>query len=159
MTSHVLRGHPRISDHARWLVVGFLAGAFAVLVFHQGALGMLHSLGFSPRAPYSMQATAPWGIPQIWSTAFWGGLWGVALAFALRIWDGPALIANSTLFGAILPTLVAWFIVAPLKQQPMAAGFVPAAMAIGVICNAVWGLGTGIGLVLFGRPHLRSLRT
>src|ERR1700730_4193967 len=112
MTSHALRSHPRISDHSRWLMVGFLAGAVAVLVFHQGAVGLLHSLGFSPRAPYSMQATAPWGIAQIWSTAFWGGLWGVALAFALRSWDGPALVANATLLGAILPTLVAWFIVA-----------------------------------------------
>jgi hypothetical protein len=33
----------------------------------------------------------------------------------------------------------------------MAAGFAPAAMMIGPIVNAAWGLGTGIGLLLFGR--------
>jgi len=159
MAAHPLRSYPRVTDLTRWLVVGFIAGAVAVLIFHQGALAMLHSLGFAERAPYSMQATAPFGIPQVWSLACWGGVWGLILAAALRRWDGPALVANATLFGAIVPTLVAWFVVAPLKHQPMAAGFVLSAMAVGVIVNAAWGLGTGIGLNLFGRAHLRAVRT
>jgi hypothetical protein len=58
-------------------------------------------------------------------------------------------------FGAVLPTLVAWFVVAPLKGQPAAAGFGPMAMAVGPIVNAAWCLGTGLGLVLFGQPHPR----
>ena len=49
----------RPSHLPRLLVVGFIAGALAVLVFHQGAYALLHSLGFTPGAPYSMQATAP----------------------------------------------------------------------------------------------------
>jgi hypothetical protein len=40
-----------------------------------------------------------------------------------------------------------------MKGQPMAAGFAPMAMLVGPIVNAAWGLGTGIGLVLFGQPH------
>ena len=144
------------SHPARLLIVGFISGAIAVLVFHQAALGLLHQLGIAQQAPFSREHTVPWGVPQIWSSAFWGGLWGIALAAALRRLDGPALVISATLFGAILPTLVAWFVIAPLKHRAMAAGLVPSAMIVGPIVNAAWGLGTGIGLVLFGRPHLRA---
>jgi hypothetical protein len=100
-----------------------------------------------------MQATSPLGVPQIWSIAFWGGVWGAVLAATLARMDGARLLAAALVFGAVFPTLVAWFLVAPLKGQPMAAGFVPMAMAIGPIVNGAWGLGTGIGLALFGRPR------
>lgn len=143
----------------RWLLTGFVAGALAVLIFHQGALAMLHAMGVTPRGAYPMQATPPFGIPQVWSLAFWGGVWGVILALALHRLDGPPLVFAAILFGAILPTLVAWFVVAPLKGQPMAGGFKPAAMATALIINAAWGLGTGAILLLFGRSHLpRSAR-
>jgi hypothetical protein len=142
----------------RWVVVGFLAGGLAVLLFHQGAVALLHSIGFTPRAPYAMQATQPLGVPQLWSITFWGAVWGVLLAVALARLDGGRLLAASLVFGAVLPTLVAWFVVAPLKGQPMAAGFVPMTMAIGPIVNGAWGLGTGIGLALFGRPRVRRDR-
>jgi hypothetical protein len=66
---------------------------------------------------------------------------------------GATFIVAAAVFGAVLPTLVAWFVVAPLKGQPMAAGFVPHAMLVGPIVNAAWGLGTGIGLALFGETR------
>lgn len=138
----------------RWLFTGFVAGAIAVLVFHQGALAMLHAIGLTERGAYPMQATAPFGIPQIWSLAFWGAVWGVALAMALQRLDGPPLVLGSIAFGAVLPTLVAWFVIAPLKGQPLAGGFNEAAMATGVLVNAAWGLGTGSLLLLFGRSHV-----
>ena len=156
MASHPYGHEPYDASLARWLACGFIAGAIAVLVFHQAALGLLHQLGVAEQAPFSRVHTAPWGVPQVWSSAFWGGLWGLALAAAFRRLDGPALVISATVFGAILPTLVAWFVVAPLKGHAMAAGFVPSAMLVGPIVNAAWGLGTGIGLVLFGRPHLRA---
>jgi hypothetical protein len=121
-----------------------------VLLVHQGALAALYLAGFAARAPYSLAPTQPWGVPQLWSLAFWGGVWGIALAAALRRIGGTGLVVAAVVFGAIFPTLVAWFIVAPLKGQPIAAGFVPAMMAIGPIVNAAWGLGTGVGLALFG---------
>jgi hypothetical protein len=159
MASYVSHRYSATSPLGRWLTVGFIAGALAVLIFHQGALGMLHSMGIASNAPYSMKATAPWGIPAVWSAAFWGGAWGVVFAALFRAWDGPNLVAAAIAFGAIVPTLAAWFIAAPLKGQPMAAGLVAAAMMVGLIVNAAWGLGTGIGLNLFGRPHARGLRS
>ncbi len=143
--------YPATPNLARWITVGFLAGAVSALLFHQGALGVLNMLGMTERAPFSLQATEPYGVPQLWSLAFWGGVWGVLLAALLRRYDGAGLVAASLVAGAVLPTLVAWFLVAPLKGQPLAAGFEATAMAVGIIVNAAWGLGTGLGLALFGR--------
>jgi hypothetical protein len=138
----------------RWLVVGFVSGFLAVLVFHQGALAVLHALQWTPGAPYPMRAAAPFGVPQVLSLAFWGGVWGVLLAAALARLNGARLVVAATIFGAVLPTLVAWFVVAPLKGQPAAAGFAMPGMLVGPIVNAAWGLGTGLGLLWFGRARL-----
>lgn len=104
MTAHSLHRHsaPSLSV-PRWLIVGFVSGAIAVLLFHQGAFALLHALGLVPRAPYSLAATAPLGIPLVWSLAFWGGVWGVALAAAL--WGlgtglGLALLGRSRASGS-----------------------------------------------------------
>jgi hypothetical protein len=150
MPTHALGTRPAAFTIPRWLTVGFVSGAVAVLLFHQGALGLLHALSLTQSAPYPMNPTAPFGLPAIASLAFWGGLWGIVLAAALARVHGAAFILDAALFGAILPTLVAWFVVAPLKGQPVAAGFAPVAMLVGPIVNAAWGLGTGMGLALFG---------
>ena len=155
MSYQATHGYPLRTELPRWIIVGFVAGALSVLVFHQGAAALLHALDLTPRAPYSLQPTRPLGVPQLTSIAFWGGLWGILLAATFARLQGARLILAATIFGAILPTLVAWFVVAPLKGQPMAAGFVPAAMIIGPIVNAAWGLGTGLGLATFGRPPAR----
>jgi hypothetical protein len=132
---------------ARRLIVGFLAGALAVPICHQGALALLHAAGVAPQHA--------WAMPQLWSLTFWGGIWGVVLAALLGGLRGVALLGASLLFGALFPTLVAWFIVAPLKGQPIAAGFLPAAMLVGPIVNAAWGLGAGLGIMLFDRKERR----
>jgi hypothetical protein len=42
-----------------------------------------------------MQPTPPLGVAQVWSLAFWGGVWGVALAAVLRRYvDGALVIAR-----------------------------------------------------------------
>jgi len=153
MATHTIRHEPATFTLARWLVVGFISGALSVLIFHQGALAFLHAIGMTQAAPYSMRATAPFGIPALWSIAFWGGVWGVVLAATLRHLHDAAFVVSAAIFGAVLPTLVAWLVVAPLKDQPAAACLVPAAMIIGPFVNAAWGLGTAIGLELFGKPH------
>jgi hypothetical protein len=158
MASRFLRHYPAThSERVHWLVAGFVFGALAVLIFHQGAFALLHSAGFTPRTPYATQAVAPLGIPQIWSTTFWGGAWGVLLAAAVHRLDGGRLLVAATLFGMVLPTLAAWFIVAAMKGQPLMAGFAPKAMVIGPVVNAAWGFGTGLGLLLLGRSRSRRL--
>ena len=142
----------------RWIVVGFLSGAVSVLLCHQVIAALLHAIGITPRVPYSMQPTPPLGVAQVWSLAFWGGVWGVALAAALRRYVDGALVIAATIFGAILPSLVAWTVVAALKGQPLFAGGAPKGLAVGLLVNAAWGLGTGTGLALFGRPGRLKMR-
>ena len=156
MDTHALRHSPTTVGLPRWLIVGFISGFAAVLVFHQGAAALLHLMEWTPRAPYPMEAVPPLGVPQILSLAFWGGVWGVVLAATLVPLHGARLALAATIFGAVLPTLIAWFLVAPLKGQPPAAGFSMPGMLIGPIVNAAWGLGTGLGLAWFGRPHTRN---
>lgn len=151
MTTHTLDHYPTRSELPRWVLTGFISGALAVLILHQGMAALLYALGTLPRPPYSMAPTTPFGVPVLWSITFWGGVWGAVLAASLGRLDGARLLVAALIFGAIFPTLVAWFVVAPMKGQPMASGFVPSRMWIGPVLNGAWGLGTGIGLMLFGR--------
>lgn len=140
---------------ARWLALGFLAGALSFLVFHQGGIALLHAMDVVPRAPYSMAPTQPFGVPQMWSLAFWSGVWGLVFAALAVRMQGARLILAALVFGAVLPTLVGWFVVAPLRGQPVANGFVLGRMWIGPLVNGIWGLGTGIFLALFTRVGFR----
>jgi hypothetical protein len=127
------------------VLLGFLAGALATLTVHQAAIGILHALGAVANAPYSFRAIPPLGVPAVLNLAFWGGVWGIVWALDAerrpRRW--PLWLAG-LVFGALAPTLVGWFVVAPLKGQALAQGFNPARMWIGPLVNGVWGLGTAL---------------
>ncbi len=151
MANHVATTTVMPARVMAWLALGFLAGGISVLVFHQGVLGLLNALEFTSREPYSMQPTAPLGLSELWSLAFWGGVWGILLAMVLWRLLGLLLVVAAVALGAVLPTLVAWFVVAPLKGQPLAAGGEWGAMATAIVINGAWGLGTGLGLALFSR--------
>jgi hypothetical protein len=130
------------------MLLGFVAGAASVFVFHQGALALLRVAGLTTRAPYSLEPTGPFGVPQVLSLAFWGGIWGVALVTTdRRLPRRASAVLVGALFGALAPTLVAWFVVAPLKGQPLAAGGEPTAMLASVLVNAAWGAGTALLLL------------
>lgn len=119
----------------------FIAGALAVLVFHQSALGLLHLVGLTTRTPFVLSAVPPLGVPQLLSLMFWGGVWGLVLLALLRPLGDARCWLRGLVLGALGPTLVSWFVVAPLKGLPLAGGWQPAAMATGLIVNAAWGLG------------------
>jgi hypothetical protein len=115
--------HERAGALGHSLPALFVAGFIAVLVFQMGMITILQLAGMSP-APFPMQPTKPFGVPQIWSFAFWGGVWGIAFGFAEKYFPkGPSYWAAAILFGALAPTLVLWFIVFPLKGLPLAAGW------------------------------------
>jgi len=133
-----------------WTLAGFIAGFVSVILFHQLAIAAIGALFGLPVQPWSLAPVVPFGVPQLVSTAFWGGLWGIALALAtIRI--RPTMLAMllfGLVFGALLPSLAGWFIVAPLTGQPIAAGGDPAWLAIGLAVNGAWGLGTAVLLWL-----------
>ena len=138
------------------LLLGFLAGFLSVLTFQSGLVAVLHAAGAVPSAPWSMAPVPPFGVPRSLSAAFWGGLWGVAYALleprlTARLGWWPGGLA----FGAVLPVLVLWFVVMPLKGQPVGGGFSASRVLLTVVIQAAFGLGTAVifrvGLRLAGR--------
>lgn len=130
---------------ASLVVLGFVAGALATLTLHQLAIGLLYALGAVANPPYAMRPIPPLGVPSVVNLAFWGGVWGIVWALVAermpRRW--PIWLAG-LVFGAVAPTLAGWFVIAPLKGQAVANGFVLSRMWIGPLVNGVWGLGTAL---------------
>ena len=125
----------------RRLLLGFVAGFVATLVFHQIALAILHYVHWIDRAAWSMKPVPPWGVPAVISLAFWGGVWGAVMIAILA--KSRNLLLASTLFGAVLPTLVAALIIQPLiKHQPLPHSW--KLLVVGLIINGAWGLGTAL---------------
>lgn len=133
-----------------WLKA-FLAGFLSTLIFHQGTVAILHFAGYLPRVPFSLAPTVPFGAPQVISLAFWGGLWGIPLWLTIRDSRGMKYWRSALLFGAILPSLVAWFVVAPLKGLPVAGGWKPANILTALLLNGAWGVGVGLLMKLLRR--------
>jgi hypothetical protein len=148
---------PRNASTTRF-IFAFIAGFVAVLLFHQGMLGLLHTVNLTPRPPFSTKPTQPLGVPQFWSSAFWGGVWGMVFAAVEpRFPKGIRYWVAALLFGALGPTLVSWFVVMPLKGQPVAGGWQPAGMVTGLLVNGAWGLGTALlflGLSKWQRSYI-----
>ena len=135
----------------RLVVVGFVAGAIGVLVFHQAVILLMYMPGLLPAAPYSMRATAPFGVPQVLSSAFWGGLWGMVLVWLMATLRAADRLWVAVLFGGVLPTLVGIFVVTPLKGGDPAARLQFAMLLRGFLINGAWGLGTALTYRVIGR--------
>ena len=149
--THVIPGTP---SRGRDWALGFLAGALAVVTFHQGMVFLLSSVGLIQSRVYALRGVPPFGVPTILNQMFWGGLWGLLFAVVadtLPRW--PLLLLGFT-FGVLGPVLVSWFVVAPLKGLPIAAGGVPPRMLASVLINGCWGI--GMVLIYAGLRHWAS---
>jgi hypothetical protein len=149
---------PQSSTLAVRLIVGFIAGFVATLVFHQIGLLLLHFAGMTPSLPYNMRPVAPFHVPQFVSLAFWGGVWGLAFVLVERaIARSPGgYWVGAIMFGAVIPTVFSWLVVAPLKGLPLGYGFRFPEALIGLIVNGLWGLGTAVFLQLMSGPPKRG---
>jgi hypothetical protein len=131
------------------LVMAFVAGALAVPVFHQILLLILFKAHIVPFAPFNFAPTKPFGVPDVISISFWGGVWGVVFQLTLPRWfSGTAYWVAAVVAGGVALTLVFMFVVWPLKvggMVPDLVGF----FIIGFILNAAWGLGWALFLALF----------
>jgi hypothetical protein len=122
----------------------FLAGFASTLLFHQGLIAFLHAFGFIPRVPYSFAPTMPFHVPQVISLAFWGGVWGIPLWLAIRRKGSVKYWFTALVFGALFPSIVAWFVVFPLKGLPVAGGWKPSGILVGLLVNGAWGIGVAL---------------
>lgn len=135
------------------LLVGFLCGALAVVVFHQGTLFLLYHQfalvklipgvpdAFRPGgAGFNLRPTGPWGVPQLASLAFWGGIWGIVLAALIRFGRMPDLLTGF-LLGAVVCTVFGFTVVAQMKGLPMWAGGNTVIWARAALLNGAFGWG------------------
>ncbi len=129
----------------------FLAGFLSTLVFHQGLLALLNAGGMTTRKPWVMAPVPPLGIPAVLSLAFWGGLWGILLWEIVRKRAGVAHWVAALVFGAVAPTLVALFVVLPLKGMAMGGGWKPDIVVGALLLNGAWGVGVAALMRLLGR--------
>jgi hypothetical protein len=144
-----------MSNAVRTVLVGFIAGALSVLVFHQLGFWVAKELGLLNAQLYSLRPVPPWGVPTIVSQAFWGGLWGIAGAFLIERLRSPFNgVLGWMLFTGIVVTLANWFIVLPIKGSPMGGGFRMNGVAVGPAVYVLWGFGiwliAGLTRRLFG---------
>lgn len=131
----------------------FLVGFLAVLVFHQGTVFLLHHWGNGmpavttilgiTGAPFDLSPVSSLGVPRVLSLAFWGGIWGIVLAFILVMTRPPDLLFGFV-FGALAVTLVGFTVVAALKGLPMFAGGNPQAWVRAALLDGAWGWGAAL---------------
>jgi hypothetical protein len=153
--SNVSRPGAKVSTSA--LAIACLAGALAVPIFHQGLFLLLYLLGVIPVTPFSLEPTKPFGVPEVVSASFWGGVWGIVFGLTLpRFFHGIGYWLASVIIGGLALTLVYMFAVVPLKT-----GTLPSNMGglfiIGFLLNAAWGFGWALLLKLFDRSRERRL--
>jgi len=128
------------------LLLSFIAGFLATIIFHQLTLAVLWVAGIAPVAPFSANPTQPFGMPAVLSLAFWGGVWGIIYGLIDGSFPRGAYWVMAFLFGAVLPSLVALMVVRPLKGQPMGAAWHPPLLLTVFLINGAWGIGTGLFL-------------
>lgn len=134
--------------------LGFIAGAISLLTFHQGMVELFHLAG-AGAAAWSVRPVPPLGIPRVVDLSFWAGVWGLGFGLLMPRFTWPLWLCGALM--GCLAALVGWFVVAPLKGQPLAAGWVPAAIARSLLMKAFYGLGVGIILpMLTPRPLVRA---
>ena len=132
----------------------FIAGFASTLVFHQGLLWLLYTGGFFPRAPWNMAPVPPLNVPAVISLAFWGGVWGIVLWALIGASGGGAYWVKALVIGALAPSLVAWFVVMPMKGMGLAGGWDPKVIIGGLLVNGGWGFGVALLMRLLNRVTL-----
>lgn len=139
------------------LIWGFLAGFLATLIFHQMAVAVLWKAGIAPGPPFQMALRPPFGVPAVFSLAFYGGVWGILFAAVDRYFPHDwRYWLTAFIGGAIFPSLVALLVVVPIKGGAIGAGWNPKIWEFALIVNGVWGVGTG--LILQGLRRVSSIR-
>lgn len=133
------------------MVIGFIAAALAVLIFHQGISYLIGQLGWSRGDAWSMAPIAPYGVPRLLNAMFWGGLYGILFGLIVEYLPGGSYPVRGFIFGLVFTTILgSWLIVSLIKGRPIFSGFFHSydftRLRNGFLLNAV-GFGIGLGLL------------
>ena len=109
-----------------------------------------------PEVRFASHTCRPFGVPEVLSQSFWGGVWGIVFILIVpRFFSGTGYWVASAVIGGIALTLVYMFVVVPLKTGALPPNMV-GLFAIGFLLNATWGVGWALFLKLFARMRSES---
>jgi hypothetical protein len=127
------------------ILLGFVAGAVAVVTAHEIIDYLLHAAGIFPRVPWSMTPAAVTGLPQIVSDMFWGGAWGILFALIGDKVPGANLTVKGLIFGIVGPALLGVFILVPLITGRFPLFFGGDVKLLGSVLLILAGFGAAMG--------------
>ena len=122
--------------------LGGVAGALAMLLFHQTTLQVLFWCGLAPQAAFRIAHVLPFNVPMIVSLVFWGAMYG-----SLFGWLVPRMPSNIMIRGlaaGVFALLMSWFVVRPLAGHLFAFGWDHAALLRSTAANLMWGFGIAL---------------
>jgi len=124
------------------IFLGCVAGAIAVLIFHQTALQIFFWFGLAPQAAFRIAQVPPFNAPMVVSITFWGALYGGVFGWVAPRLKGPLWLNG--LAAGLCAMLLCWFVVRPIAGNPVAFGWQTPAMLRSFIAHEMWGVGVGL---------------
>jgi len=135
-------------------ILPFISGFLASLFFREATLSFLHAASIIDQAGFSTAPFLPLGLPEFLANAIWGAVWGIPMAWLLRVSpQRPAPWVQAFVFGGIVLTAAAVFAVDPLRGIWPAGNMLPR-LAAGFVSNAMWGWGA----LVFMRAFMSETR-
>jgi hypothetical protein len=126
------------------IFLGCVAGALAMLMFHQTTLQVFYWCGLTEQSAFRIAHVPPFNVPMVVSITFWGAIYGGVFAcLAPRL---AAPLAVRGLLAGLFATLMAWFVVRPLAGHAIAFGWEYPAMLRSAAANLMWGFGVTLFL-------------
>jgi len=124
------------------IFLGGVAGAIAMLMFHQVTLQVFFWCGWTAQAAFRIAHVPPFNIPMVVSITFWGAVYGGIFGwFAPRM---PGSLIVRGLLAGVFATLMAWFIVRPIAGYDIAFGWASGPMLRSAVANLMWGFGVAL---------------
>lgn len=122
-----------------------------MVIVHQGIIYLLTTAGLVKGTPWSLAPVAPFGVPQIVNSIFWGGLWGALYGVIHDMLPGGSDWLKGLIYGLAIVVVSNWIAI-PLikgillgqKDQAFFAGFDPSRMLAGVLILGGFGIATAL---------------
>lgn len=105
------------------IVLGFIAGAIAMLTVHELVSQWLYDTHVTTRVPWSMEPSTLTGYPQIVTDAALGGVWGALFALILGAVPRGSMTLRGALLGLLGPGVLGALVVVPaIRNEPLFMG-------------------------------------
>jgi hypothetical protein len=134
------------------IFLGCVAGAIAILVFHQTTWQLFFWLGWAPHAAFRIAHVPPFNAPMVASITFWGAVYGGVFGALVPWLRGPLWLKAAA--AGLCAMALSWFVFLPLMGHASAFGWQPWPMLRSFIAYQMWGLGLSVLLPLL---HPRRL--